>query len=188
MTLLTMTNNYDNYHLVYFPNLVNDINSDIISYNYPIIEHKKEVFEKNEQDYITIHLTGYGALNDSNEMVYIYDEEYHGIIYLNNRTNFQITLSNYLITYNVTSYKIYYTLKNDEFCVNIKLIGYNTTNTDKNTKYLEHEFKTLLDELFMYTKTNQIDIFNINHLAKIKNSSLTYQTATLNYNFDININ
>lgn len=188
MTLLTMTNNYDNYHLVYFPNLVNDLYSDKISYNYPIIEHKKEVFEKNEQDYITIHLTGYGTLNDNNEMVFIYDEDYHGIIYLNNRTNFQITLSNYLITYNITSYKISYTIKNDEFYINIKLIGYNTTNNDSNTKYLEHELKTLLDELFIYTKDNNIDIFNINHLSKIKNSSLTYQTATLNYNFDIKIN
>ena len=78
--------------------------------------------------------------------------------------------------------------KNDEFYINIKLIGYNTTNNDSNTKYLEHELKTLLDELFIYTKDNNIDIFNINHLSKTKNSSLTYQTATLNYNFDIKIN
>ena len=188
MTLLTMTNNYDNYHLSYYPNLVNDLYSKIISYNYPIIKAQKEVFEKNEKDYITIHLGGYALFNNEYELIYFDDNQFPGIIYLNNRTNFQITLSNYLITYNINQYNITYSIKNNQFYLNINLVGYNTTNDSVNTKFLEQEIKNQLMELFNYSKKEHVDIFQINHLSKIKNCNLDFQNIELNFNFNIKIN
>ncbi len=185
-TLLTNANNYSNYKIPYCNDFINDFYSASINKKYPIVLYKKDVFTHNEEKYHTIYFGGYSALDENNKAVFYLEDSYPAVIYLNNRTNFEISIIDKNLFYNITSYKIDYLFKNDKFYIKFNIEGFelNSKNTDEE---LKEYFITLFNNLINDLKLNNTDLLNINHYAKLKKSSLDYKTTPIEYEFNIKL-
>ena len=185
-TLLTNANNYSNYKIPYCNDLINDYYSITENNKYPVVLYKKDVFNHNDQNYNTIYFGGYCSLDEDNNAVFYTEDQYPAVIFLNNRTNFEISLIENNLFYNISTYKIEYLFKDETFYINIDINGF-CLNSDDGEGKLKEYFIKLFDELIKITKINKTDLFNINHYSKIKKSSLDYQTTPIKYQFNIKL-
>ena len=185
-TLLTNANNYSNYQIPYCNDFINDYYSIYENNKYPIVLYKEDVFNHNEQNYNTIYFGGYCSLDEKINPFFYTEDQYIAVVYLNNRTNFEISLVDENLYYNISTYKIEFLFKDDIFYINIDIKGFCLNNIDGNNELKEY-FTKIFDELIKTTRINKTDLFNINHYTKLKKSSLDYQTTQINYQFNIKL-
>lgn len=192
-TLLTHSNNYSNYHLPTFVDFANDIISPNYTVLYPVLKLNYDIFHKDDLSYVTLYLSGYSALKPNFELYTFDDNQFYGINYLNNLTNFQLSIliDNQVFVYDIHRFKVKVKLKKKKLMLYYYIRG-NITVDDSN-KFDRNHFKNILikdiefclNDLFSKAVENKIDFFNVNHQAIIKNSNVSYETVELGYHFDI---
>ena len=185
-TLLTNAHNYTNYKIPYCNDLINDFYSEFENKKYPIVLYKEDIFNNHTKNYITIYFGGYASFNDSYNGIYYDEINYPAIIYLNNRSNFEITIPNHDIFYNITNYKIEYKFKDNIFYILFDIEGI-SLNKEQNIEVLKDYLIMIFDDLIKDLKENKTDLLNINHYTRLKKSSLDFQTTQIKYEFDIKI-
>lgn len=192
-TLLTKSNNFNNYVLPSFVDFANDTMNQFYTILYPVLKVSYLTFEKDEINYITLSLNGYSALTPDYKLMIFGENEFYGINFLNNLADMKLPLinDNKVYIFDIQRFQKKFKLKEDTFTISFYLRG--SIILDETFKYnhqhaqelIKTEISYGITQIYEEAKNNKVDFFNINEFARIQNNHNTYETIKLKIEFKI---
>lgn len=197
-TLLTNSSNYNKYDVPRAHDFLNDVISNDYNLTYPLINISYDTFNKNEDEYITLYLRGLGALNKINTAVFFEESEYLGVKYLNNLENYRLSIiyNNQVLAFDLHTFKLKKELKNriltlyytiDTSVIINNYVNETETNFLDSKTILMHEITNTVNYLWEKSLVNEVDLFNLQHLIKVKHYKYSYQDVNIRFKYSINL-
>lgn len=195
-TLLTNSSNYNKYDIPKAHEFINDVLSNDYNITYPLVNISYDTFAKNEDKYITLYLRGLGAFNQDNKVIFFEPNEYVGSKYLNELENYRLSVifNNQILAFDLHKFKLKKELKNNSLTlyyiidtsVLINNFMYENESDYLNSKtILMHEITNSVNYLWEKSLENNVDLFNLKYLIKLKKLNIDYKDVSVRFKYSI---
>ncbi len=197
-TLLTNSSNYNKYNIPKIHEFINDVSSNNYNITYPLINISYDTFGKNEDKYITLYLRGLGAFDEDNNAIFFEPSEYNGVKYLNYLEDYRLSIiyNDQVLAFDLHQFTLKKELKNniltlyyiiDASVIINNFMNENGSNLINSKTILMHEISNSVHYLWEKSVENNVDLFNLQHLIKVKKLKTTYQDVNIRFKYSINM-